>query len=110
MLRLVVLLLLNLLLVVPQSRAATHSPVPHTLPEQRCGQPVIGGEEAVVGPYPLQVIVAEIDYENATIDFLTEMKTTLHVRQASANQLKQLQVGDTVEICIVEALRGEEEV
>ncbi len=106
----IVCLMFVLILFVPKYGIAAQPPSSLALSEDRCGQPAMGVAEAVVGPYPLHVIVTEIDYENATIDFLTEMETTLHVLHASAYQLGQLQIGDAVDLCIVEALHGEMEV
>jgi hypothetical protein len=77
---------------------------------ERCEQPVTAGEKVVVGRYPLQAIVTMIDYENATIDLITEVETSLHVTQASPYELGRLHIGDTVELCISEALHGEAEV
>ena len=78
--------------------------------EKHCEQPVTAGEKVVVGRYPLQAMVTMIDYENATIDLITEVETSLHVTQASPHELGRLHIGDTVELCVSEALHGETEV
>jgi ABC-type Zn uptake system ZnuABC Zn-binding protein ZnuA len=106
----IVFLLTSLMFMVPLYGIAVQ---PLSSPVQsgaRCEQPSTAGEEVVVGRYPLHAIVTMIDYENATVDFITEVGTSLHVTQASASELERFQIGDTVEICISEALHGEAEV
>jgi len=106
----IVFLITSLMFMVPLYGIAVQPPSPTVRAEERCEQPVTVGEEVVVGRYPLHAIVTMIDYKNATIDFITEVGTSLHVTQASAHELRQLHIGDTVEICISEALHGEAEV
>jgi hypothetical protein len=107
----IVVLISSLMLIAPVYGIAAQPPSPPTsLSTERCEQQVIAGEKVVVGVYPLHVTVTKIDYENATIDFITEVGTSLHVTQASTYELGQLQIGDTVEMCIAEALQAEAEV
>jgi len=89
---------------------AVQPPSPTVLSKEGCEHSVTVEEEVVVGRYPLHAIVTMIDYEKATIDFITEVETSLHVTQASAYELGRLHIGDTVELCISEALHGEAEV
>lgn len=107
---LIVLLMLWLTIILPVYGVAVQPSSPPVLSREPCQQPVTAGEEVIVGLYPLHVIVTKIDYEKATIDFITEVGTSLHVTQASSYDLEQLQLGDTVELCIVEELHGEAEV
>ena len=107
---LIVLLMLCLTILLPGYGLAVQPPSPPVLSRKPCQQPVTTEEEVVVGLYPLHVIVTKIDYEDAAIDFITELGTSLHVMQASAEELGQFEVGETVELCIVEALHGETEI
>ena len=106
----IVLLLVSLMFVVLIYRIGVQPPSSLVVSGKRCDQSVIEGEEVVVGRYPLHARVAMIDYENATIDLITEVGTSLHITQAPAHELKRLQIGDVVEMCISEALHGEAEV
>ena len=105
-----VFLIASLALIVPVYGIAIQSPSSTVLSRERCERPGTVGGGVVVGPYPLQVMVTNIDYENATIDFITEAGTSLHVTQAPAYELGRLQVGDTVELCIAETLHGDSQI
>jgi hypothetical protein len=106
----VIALIASLLLLVPVAGMAAPPSSPNTPAKTPCKKPVTAGEEVVVGLYPLHVIVTKIDDDSATIDFVTELGTFLHVTRASSDELEELHVGDTVELCIVEELEGEAEV
>ena len=103
-------LIASLALITPVYGIAAQSSPSPVLSRERCKQPVTIEEPVVIGPYPIQVVVTNIDYETATIDFITEVGTFLHVTQASAYELDRLQIGDKVELCITAALHGEADV
>jgi ABC-type Zn2+ transport system substrate-binding protein/surface adhesin len=103
----IALLVLGLMIIAPEFGIAAQPGPTSVLSRKRCEQPASMGENVVVGLYPLHVIVTKVDSKNATIDFITEVGTSLHVEQASKSDLKQLQQGDTVELCIVEELNAE---
>lgn len=102
----VVLLLASLLTVRSRQGIASQSLSPLAAGEP-CEQSMATSEQVIVGLYPLQVTVTNIDYENGAIDFATEVGTSLHVIDASTSELKRLKVGDTVEMCIAEELYGD---
>jgi hypothetical protein len=89
------------------SRIAAQPLSPPIASEERCDQSLNANEQSIIGPYPIQVTVTSIDYANRAIDFATEVGTSLHVVHASAYELQQLKVGDKVELCIAEELRGD---
>lgn len=106
----VIVVIASLLLLVPVTGMAVQPSSSKTLTRTPCKRPVTAGEDVIVGRYPLHAIVANIDRENATIEYITELGTALQVTEASTDQIKNLHVGDTVDLCIVEELKGEAEV
>ena len=103
----VVLMLASLLTAESTRGIATQPLSPSVTAGEPCEQSIATNEQVIVGLYPLQVTVTNIDYENGAIDFTTEVGTSLHVIDASAYELQRLKVGDTVEMCIAEELYGD---
>jgi hypothetical protein len=103
----VVLMLASLLTVGSQQEIAAQPLTPSVTAGEPCEQNLATNGKVILGLYPLQVTVTNIDYENRAIDFATEVGTFLHVIDASASELERLKVGDTVEMCIAEELHGD---
>jgi hypothetical protein len=103
----VVLMLASLLTAGSQQEIAAQPRSPSVAVGEHCEQSLATSEQVIIGLYPLQVTVTNIDYENRAIDFTTEMGTSLHVIDATASELERLKVGDTVEMCIAEELHGD---
>lgn len=103
----VVFILTSLMTVGSIHRIAAQPLSPPSAAEGLCEQNMTASEQSVVGPYPLQVTVTNIDYVNRAIDFTTEVGTSLHIIHASAYELQRLKVGDKVELCIAEELHGD---
>ena len=104
---LVVFMLTSLLTVGSLQEVAAKPLAPPVAAGERCEQSVAPNKQVIVGRYPLQVTVTNIDYENRAVDFATEVGTSLHVVDASASELERLKVGDRVEMCIAEELHGD---
>jgi len=103
----VVLMLASVLTVGSLPGIAARPLPPPVATGERCEQSMTASERVIVGPYPLQVTVTNIDYENRAVDFTTEVGTSLHVTHAPAYELQRLKVGDKVELCIAEELHGD---
>src|SRR5262249_52876645 len=103
----VVLMLASLLIGESVHEIAAKPFSPPVAAGEHCEQSMAESEQVLIGPYPLHVIVTNIDYEKGAIDFATEVGTFLHVIHASAHELQWLKVGDKVELCIAEELHGD---
>jgi len=103
----VVFLIVSLVSVVSMYGIAAQPLPPPVATGERCEQSMTASERVIVGPYPLQVTITNIDYENRAVDFTTEVGTSLHVTHAPAYELQRLKVGDKVELCIAEELHGD---
>jgi|GEM_PF-3860245 len=101
---------IGMTLSIATSSLASQPSVPPALADEACVSSAPRAESVVIGPSPLHTTVIQIDYANATVDFLTEAGTILHVTQASPSQLEMFQIGDEVKMCIAEELYGDSEV
>ena len=101
------LLLASMLAREPGSGMAASDSLSPLDSNEYCEEGITADDKVVVGPYPLRVIVANIDYQNRTIDFKTEVGTFLHVYSANDHELQALEVGDVIALCIAEELHGD---